>query len=46
MKNLNLENFGVRELDAKEIVNIDGGGWQEDFLIWLGEKLGNTEKIL
>lgn len=25
MKNLKLENFGVQELDAKEIVQTDGG---------------------
>lgn len=25
MKNLKLENFGVQEMDAKEIITIDGG---------------------
>lgn len=25
MKNLNLENIGVQDLDAKEMINIDGG---------------------
>ncbi len=27
MKKLNLGNFGVKEMDAKEMVNIDGGSW-------------------
>ncbi|QPH38202.1 bacteriocin [Pedobacter endophyticus] len=27
MKNLELENFGVQELDAREMKTIDGGGW-------------------
>jgi len=25
MKNLNLENLGVQEMDAKEMVGVDGG---------------------
>jgi lactobin A/cerein 7B family class IIb bacteriocin len=25
MKNLNLENFGVQEMDAREMENVDGG---------------------
>lgn len=25
MKNLNLENFGVQEMDAREMAGIDGG---------------------
>ena len=27
MKNLELENFGVQELDAREMKTIDGGLW-------------------
>ena len=38
MKNLKLENFGVQELDAKEIVQTDGGNpwWAviSGYIIW------------
>mgnify|MGYP001148993743 CR=1 FL=1 len=27
MKNLNLESFGVQEMDAKEMANVEGGGF-------------------
>lgn len=27
MRNLELENFGVVELDAKEMMEIEGGSW-------------------
>ncbi len=36
MKNLNLENFGVQEMDAKEMVNVDGGLWGEICAILVG----------
>ncbi len=40
MKNLNLEDFGVQEMDAKEMVNVDGGGGLWDFIAgYLGGKV-------
>ena len=27
MKNLKLENFGVQEMDAKEMEQVNGGSW-------------------
>jgi len=27
MKSLELENFGVQELDAREMLTIEGGSW-------------------
>jgi lactobin A/cerein 7B family class IIb bacteriocin len=28
MNNLEMKSFGVQELDAEEVVNVDGGWWQ------------------
>ncbi|MFD2288965.1 hypothetical protein GJU39_14965 [Pedobacter petrophilus] len=36
MKNLNLENFGVQEMNAKEMRNENGGNW---FYGWVIEGL-------
>lgn len=30
-----LENYGVQELNTKEIIEIDGGGWIADFTHWV-----------
>lgn len=38
MKTLNLENLSVQELDAKEMKEIDGGGWREWLLQFIVEK--------
>lgn len=27
MKNLNLENYGVQEMDAREMIVVEGGVW-------------------
>jgi len=37
MKNLDLNAMGVVEMNAEEIVNIDGGGWVRDAWDWLVE---------
>ena len=31
----NLENYGVQELNAREMEGIDGGGWIADLVHWL-----------
>lgn len=37
MKNLNLENFGVQEMDAKEMKETTGGSWfGRNFRVILG----------
>ncbi|RZL44536.1 MAG: hypothetical protein EOO93_27860 [Pedobacter sp.] len=43
MKNLNLENFGVQEMDAREMASIDGGGF---FGALLGFVVGAAVGIL
>ena len=45
MKNLDLNAIGVVEMDAEEIVNIDGGGWLRDAWDWLVEHgTGSVDK--
>ncbi|KKX46440.1 MULTISPECIES: hypothetical protein [Sphingobacterium] len=33
MNNLELKSMGVQELDTNEMVNLDGGGFLEDFFL-------------
>jgi len=36
MKNLELESFGLVEMNHDEMLEVDGGGWVGDALRWLG----------
>lgn len=39
MKTLDLKNFGVQEMDARDLTKVDGGGWQWDVIFYIGEKI-------
>lgn len=41
MKNLNLSNFGMQELDAKEMNVTDGGIWQVAVIFYILDNLDN-----
>ena len=52
MKNLDLNAYGVQELNQQEMINVEGGGWLSNIgnaiigaidsaIGWLGESLGD-----
>ena len=42
MKNLDLNAYGVQEMNQQEMINVEGGGWLSDAFSWIGEVLENT----
>ncbi len=45
MKKLKLEQYGVQEMDATEVIKVNGGGVFEDFGIFMGVLLYENQKL-